>query len=309
MNDESRSSYFSKGVVVFTLAMVYCVLRGSAFPSIKLGYSLFNIKSGATAAIILFAGVRFTLAGMATIVTGSIIHKSFLFPAKGNFSKIAFLGFIRTTIFYSLMYLGLAGTSGIKASVINGTNLVFAMLASCFIFRQEKFTTIKCIAGLLCFSAIVLLNLDGDFTFSFTFKGEGLLLLSAVVFGLSDCITKIFSTNENAVTLSGWQFLIGGSFLVMIGLGLGGSLQIQSMGAFLILFYLVFVSSVTFVTWGILLKYNPISKIVGYKAMQPIFGTLLSAIVLSEYSSLGIQTIAALALVCVGITLLNCYNK
>lgn len=87
MNDESRSSYFSKGVVVFTLAMVYCVLGGSAFPSIKLGYSLFNIKSGATAAIILFAGVRFTLAGMATIVTGSIIHKSFLFPAKGNFSK------------------------------------------------------------------------------------------------------------------------------------------------------------------------------------------------------------------------------
>ena len=53
MNDESRSSYFSKGAVVFTLATIYCVLGGSAFPSIKLGYSLFNIKSGATAAIIL----------------------------------------------------------------------------------------------------------------------------------------------------------------------------------------------------------------------------------------------------------------
>ena len=207
------------------------------------------------------------------------------------------------------MYLGLAGTSGIKASVINGTNLVFAMLASCFIFRQEKFTTIKCIAGLLCFSAIVLLNLDGDFTFSFTFRGEGLLLLSAVVFGLSDCITKIFSTNENAVTLSGWQFLIGGSLLLLIGIGLGGRLHIENIEAFFILFYLVFVSSITFVTWGILLKYNPISKIVGYKAMEPIFGTLLSAIVLSEYHSLGFQTIAALALVCTGITLLNYYNK
>ncbi|MDU1910697.1 DMT family transporter [Fusobacterium sp.] len=309
MNDETKSSYFSRGTVVFTLAMIYCVLGGSAFPGIKLGYTLFNIKSGATAAIILFAGLRFTLAGIATIAVGSIIHKSLLFPAKGNFSKIAFLGFIRTTIFYSLMYLGLAGTNGIKASVINGTNLVFAMLASCFIFRQEKFTKIKCIAGLLCFSAIVLLNLDGDFTFSFAFRGEGLLLLSAVVFGLSDCITKMFSTNENAVTLSGWQFLIGGSFLLLIGFGLGGRLHIENIEAFFILFYLVFVSSVTFVTWGILLKYNPISKVVGYKAMEPIFGTLLSAIVLSEYHSLGLETIAALALVCTRITLLNCYNK
>lgn len=309
MKTEAKSSYFSKGTVVFTLAMVYCIFGGSAFPSIKLGYTLFNIKSGATATIILFAGLRFTLAGIATIVTGSLIHKSFLFPAKSNFFKIAFLGFIRTTVLYSLMYLGLAGTSGIKASVINGTNLVFAMLASCFIFRQEKFTTIKCIAGLLCFSAIVLLNLDGDFTFSFTFRGEGLLLLSAVVFGLSDCITKIFSTNENAVTLSGWQFLIGGSLLLLIGIGLGGRLHIENIEAFFILFYLVFVSSITFVTWGILLKYNPISKIVGYKAMEPIFGTLLSAIVLSEYHSLGFQTIVALALVCTGITLLNYYNK
>lgn len=309
MNDESRSSYFSKGTVVFTLAMIYCVFGGSAFPSIKLGYTLFNIKSGATAAIILFAGLRFTLAGIVTITIGSLVQKSFLFPARGNFFKIAFLGFIRTTAFYSLMYIGLASTSGIKASVINGTNLIFAMLASCFIFRQEKFSLIKCIAGLLCFSAIVLLNLDDNFTFSFTFRGEGLLLLSAVVFGLSDCITKMFSTNENAVTLSGWQFLIGGSFLLAIGIGLGGRLHIEDIEAFVILFYLVFVSSITFVTWGTLLKYNPISKIVGYKAMEPIFGTLFSAVVLSEYHNLGLETIAALALVCTGIKLLNYYNK
>ena len=84
MNDESRSSYFSKGAVVFTLAMIYCVLGGSAFPSIKLGYSLFNIKSGATAAIILFAGVRFALAGVCLLYTSYSLVYSMNADATGE---------------------------------------------------------------------------------------------------------------------------------------------------------------------------------------------------------------------------------
>ena len=41
------------------LACFCCLLWGSAFPCIKLGYQLFAIQSSDTASQILFAGIRF----------------------------------------------------------------------------------------------------------------------------------------------------------------------------------------------------------------------------------------------------------
>lgn len=306
-NFDEQEKFFTKGWVVFGMAMLYCGLGGSAFPSIKAGYRLLNI-SGSTQ-IILFAGVRFTMAGLLTIVAGSIFQRKLLLPKRENFLKIIFLGLIRTTLLYSLMYMGLATVSGVKASVLNGTNLIFAMLAACFVFHQEKFTFTKLAGTVLCFSAIILLNIDGSFNIDFSLKGEGLLLLSAVVFGFSDCITKLFSAGENAVALSGWQFLAGGSCLSLIGLVAGGRIQIQNLDSFFILLYLILVSSVTFVLWGTLLKYNPVSKIIGWKAVEPICGAFLSAILLKEYGQLGWQVALALMLVCAGITIINFYGQ
>ena len=45
------------------LSVVCCLLWGSAFPCIKLGYQLFSISASDTGSKLLFAGVRFFLAG------------------------------------------------------------------------------------------------------------------------------------------------------------------------------------------------------------------------------------------------------
>ena len=50
--------------VVFLLAMLCCFLWGSATPAIKVGYEIFGIDSADTLSIILFAGIRFFLAGI-----------------------------------------------------------------------------------------------------------------------------------------------------------------------------------------------------------------------------------------------------
>lgn len=49
--------------VVCLTAMLCCLLWGSAFPSIKIGYKLFAIKASDTGSQLLFAGIRFALAG------------------------------------------------------------------------------------------------------------------------------------------------------------------------------------------------------------------------------------------------------
>ena len=58
---------------VLLAAGLCCFLWGSAAPSIKIGYRLFQIDSADTASILMFAGIRFVLAGFLVILYQSIM--------------------------------------------------------------------------------------------------------------------------------------------------------------------------------------------------------------------------------------------
>lgn len=49
-----------------------------------------------------------------------------------------------------------------------------------------------------------------------------------------------------------------------------------------LLFYMACISAVAYTLWGILLKYNPISRVAVFGFMNPVFGVILSAMVLGE---------------------------
>ncbi len=67
-----KEKFLTNGWVVAIGAIISCALWGSAFPCIKIGYKLLNIASDNVSTQILFAGVRFTLAGVLSIVFESI---------------------------------------------------------------------------------------------------------------------------------------------------------------------------------------------------------------------------------------------
>lgn len=71
-----------KTPVAAALAMVCCVLWGSAFPCVKIGYNMFGIAQGSPASQILFAGIRFAIAGVLVIITGCIMQKKLLLPKR-----------------------------------------------------------------------------------------------------------------------------------------------------------------------------------------------------------------------------------
>ena len=87
---------------------------------------------------------------------------------------------------------------------------------------------------------------------------------------------------------------------------MGGRLEVISAPGVAMLLYLAMVSAVAYSLWGMLLKYNPISKVAVFGFMNPVFGVILSALLLQEADSLGVMCIAALGLVCVGIYIVNC---
>lgn len=82
-----KETTMRKTWVVCLLAMVCCALWGSAFPCIKVGYRLFQIDSADTATQILFAGCRFTIAGIMVILFGSILPGTFSESGEGRSSE------------------------------------------------------------------------------------------------------------------------------------------------------------------------------------------------------------------------------
>lgn len=301
--DENRN-WMQKTVVVWFGAMICCALWGSAFPFIKIGYRLFSIAGEDTAAQILFAGYRFTLAGVLTILIGSVLTKQILLPDRGSVGKIIWLSMLQTVLQYLFFYIGLANTSGVKASIIEAVNVFVAILVASLIFKQENLNMKKIVGCIVGFLGVILINLTG-LDFGFKLSGEGCIVLSTVAYSFSTVFMKKYSVKHNPVMLSGYQFIAGGVIMCVVGLVMGGHVSTSTGRAIGLLIYLALVSAVAYSIWGLLLKYNPVSRVTVFGFMNPVFGVILSAILLNEKDTLGLLSIFSLVLVCIGIYVVN----
>ncbi len=296
-----------QSIVVFT-AVLCCLLWGSAFPCIKLGYQLFEIPSGDSTAQILFAGIRFALAGVLVILAGSALQGKILKPSKEAIPKVFKLCLLQTVLQYVFFYIGLAHTTGVKGSIVNAVNVFFTILVSCLLFRLEKLNSQKLIGCIIGFAGVVIVNLGGEFDMNFNFLGDGFLTISAFAYALSSVFIKIYGRDENPVMLSGYQFTVGGLIMVIAGFFMGGRIHVVTAQGLLLLLYMAFISAGAYTLWSLLLKHNPVSKVAVFGFCTPVFGVLLSAIILGESTSFQLKTLIALAFVCIGIIIVN-YKK
>ena len=314
-NNQSKNSgnianFMQKTAVVFTGALICCFLWGSATPCIKGGYAFFSIGSDDVPSRILFAGIRFLIAGILTVFIGSMGSKKLLLPSKSSASKIFVLSMLQTVIQYFFFYGGLAHTPGVRSAIIGALNSFVAILVAALIFRLEKLTIRKIAGCILAFAGVVVLNLAGNKSSggAFHFNGEGFIFLSAVSYSFSSVFMKSFSKTENPVMLSGWQFVLGGFIMIAVSASFGGHLIIaegKTVVALILMLYMAIISAVAYGIWALLLKYNKVSKVVIFGFLNPIFGVLLSAIFLHEANQTGIVTLISLALVCIGIIIVS----
>ena len=303
MKINNQSTILSRPLIVALLATICCMLWGSAFPAIKLGYRWFDIPAEATGTQILFAGCRFTLAGILTVVIGSILAGKVLVPKKESLKKIAILSVFQTSLHYFCFYVGLANTTGVKSSILNGISVFVAIMIAALVFKQEKLTAVKVLGSVLGFVGIILVNLNGSgLDFSFQIKGEGMIILSTVCYGISSALIRMYGKDENPVVLSGYQFALGGVVMVCIGYLTGGRLQTWSAKGVGVLVYLAFVSAIAYTVWSLLLRHNDVSKVAVFGCLNPVFGAILSALILKESGqSFGIKEVIALVLISGGI--------
>ena len=299
--------------VTLLTAIFCCVLWGSASPAIKIAYELFKIGPEDTASRIMLAGARFMIAGVMTILFGSLLARKFLLPRKESWKNVLILSLVQTVGQYYFFFMALANTSGVRGSIINASGNFIAILFAVYIFHFEKMT-LKKLAGCLVGFAGILLILGGGQALleggRVTLAGEGAMLAADFFYAASGCLIKIFSRDENPVTLSGYQFLIGGVILFAIGSLMGGQLVFYTTSCALNLLYMGFISAGAYTLWGVLLKYNPVSRVSILGFVNPVMGVLLSALFLGEgREAFSLTGLLALLLVSAGIVIVNTSEK
>lgn len=301
------TSTLQRPMVICLLAAFCCLLWGSAFPAVKIGYGLLSISSADSAKQLIFAGLRFFFAGVVTVLFHSASLRRLRLPARSSLWKATKLGLIQTFVQYALFYIGMAHTSGVKGSVLMAVHVFFAILISAKLFHYERLNAPKLLGCLCGFGGVLLINLSGGgLGGGFTLLGDGAVLLAALANGFSISLFKRYAEGEDTLTLCGYQFIVGGGLLLLTGLCFGGALPHFTGQSLLLLGYMVLLSAVAQTIWSALTRYNPVGRVAVYGFLNPVFGVLLSALLLREgQQAFTPYSLAALVLVCVGIFVVN----
>lgn len=300
----SQSSLFADRRALFAIATLCCLLWGSAVPAVKFGYGLIGIAPGDTPSLLLFAGMRFCLAGLLLLAYALLTGRKIAMRGKRT-GEVVLLGLGQTGVQYLTYYVGLAHTTAVKTSIMSSTLVFFSVLLAHFIYADDRLTGRRLLGCLLGFAGVVAVNFGaGVFDFHVSLLGEGLLLVSTFSASLFAIYGRRLSQSMDATVMTGWQLLFGGMALTAMGLAGGGHFESFSLGAGLLVVYLAALSAVAFALWSLLLKHNPVGSVAVYNFEIPIFGALLAALVLGE-SVLEWKNLAALILVSAGIWLVT----
>jgi drug/metabolite transporter (DMT)-like permease len=126
----SRDSarFFTQPKVLVIVATVCCLLWGSSYPAIKIGYALLGITQSDIPSKLIFAGYRFVLAGLLLLILAALSKKPVFDLNRRNSGQLMLLGFTQTAIQYVFFYIGLAYTTGVRGSILNSTTTFFSVL-------------------------------------------------------------------------------------------------------------------------------------------------------------------------------------
>ncbi|MBT2679715.1 DMT family transporter [Bacillus sp. ISL-35] len=289
------------GIVVSAAGATF--LWGSAFPFIKLSYASLDIKPDEIGEQMLFAGYRFLLAGLLILILFLFLKRNMKFRTETT-KPLLKIGLFQTFLQYVLFYIGLSYSTGIQGSIIAGTTSFFQILLAHFLYPDDRMSRLK-VAGLMIgFTGVIFANWpNGEYEIHFGI-GEILLMGAMLAGAYGNILAKQGSAKMEVIYLTAYQMILGSLGLIAIGAFTVGLVPFDfDLKSGLMLIYLAFLSATGFILWNNVMKYNQVGKVSLYLFMVPVFGVLLSSMLLGE--ALHYFVIAGLVLVVAGIVIVN----
>lgn len=267
-------------VVVFALAAAFG--WGWAYPLIKLGFAEFGIAGSMTAGKMLFAGVRFCIAGVLLLAIAAATGRSFAVKGSGGWIYLLAFALVNTGLHYALFYIGLSHSAGARAAILNSLGTFILVILACIFFKSDKLTGSKVLGCALGLSGIFALNLGNGDSGGFTFMGDGMIILNAFCAAIAGLMTRGLGRKVDVFVGTGYSLALGGVMLVVPGLLWNGSFPSVTVAGVIILLLLVSISAVGFALYNKLLTCNPVGKVAIFNSLIPVVGAVSSCLCLSE---------------------------
>ena len=284
----SKQNLFQRPLWAALFAFTAAFLWGWAYPFIKLGFDEFEITADMTGSKMLFAGIRFFISGVIILSIAKLTHRSFSFKEEARdsvlTSSLFLLAFtlLNTTLHYAAFYIGLSHSQGSRAAILNSLSVFVLVLLACAFFKSDKLTLRKMVGCAIGFGGILSLNLGGEGSGSFTFLGDGMIILNALCGAFAGLMTRGVNKRVDVFVGTGYSLGIGGALLVIPGLILGGTLPHVTLLGLFYLLMLIAISTIGFTLYNKLLTCNPVGKIVIWNSLIPVVGAVTSCLCLAE---------------------------
>ena len=278
------------------LVLVIMILYGSSYPVGKLGID--------TIPPLLFTALRLGLIFLAFLPFFRLkLPDKKLFRPLVGFSLAMGIGT------YATMYYALEQLS-IVAPIIIGAQLSipFGLMLSLF-FLGEDISLKRWILIFLSFIGIIIIAYDPriiDDKF-----GLLLVIVMAFFYALSNLMARVLKEVDTA-TLNGWHGLIAFIPVAVLTLVIEGNplnylLPINGIAIFTILHTALIVSAIGHAGMFYLYKFYPISNVLPFYSLFPIFGLILAFIMFAE--TLSVQEVVGGILILGSVFLLHQENK
>ena len=282
---------------------VFCqILWGVVFPVIKKSYQLFSISDiGST---FLFASIRFMTTGLILLLVDAAKHGAFPVMRKKDAPSLFLLGTVQTGLTYGFQFAAMISAASINCSNLNGTSFIFMMIFAAIMFRDDRINAKKVIGAAAGFSGILVCFLSKDAFQTFSLKGEGLMLLSIMLFAFGTSLSRKVTRDIRPAVASGYNLLIGGAELFVLALLLGGRLGNGGVFGWACLAFLAMASSVCLMLWTSLVSSYGVGRIAVFQCVNPLSGAIAAALLLGE-NVFQPRYIISLILVVLGIVIVN----
>ena len=155
-------------------------------------------------------------------------------------------------------------------------------LLACIFFKSDRMSWRKALGCIIGFLGILALNLGGKESGSFTFLGDGMIILNALCGASASLLTRGLSKRVDVFVGTGYSLSIGGALLVIPALLMGGYLPVISLWGITILLLLIAISTISFALYNKLLSCNPVGKVAIYNSLIPVVGAITSCLCLGE---------------------------
>ena len=263
-------------------ALTAAIAWGWAFPLIKVGFNAFGITPDMTGSKMLFAGIRFAIAGLIVLSVARSSGRSFKANRLSDWCFIIAFTLMNTTLHYFFFYIGMSHSEGSRAAILNSLSTFLVVLLACACFRSDRLTSRKILGCSVGFSGILALNLGGAESGQFSWLGDGMIILNALCSALANLMTRRLSRMVDVFVGTGYSLSIGGVLLIISGLYFDGTLPNINMSGILCLMLLICISALGFTLYNKLLSLNPMGKVAIYNSLIPIVGAITSCLCLGE---------------------------